>query len=324
MERSPFLILIIFALTGISCSDNKVQEMLQSPESDSSKERYAMSALQFATTDDSDFEKMREPQPGEWLHRFYERGQTFEEYVNCDPTTRTKEQSRIVLLPIGHFTEKERELLLALREFTQIFFDCPTDIADGIDLPASHFRVRNWAGRTWSQYLTTYFLEEVLPKKLPGDAICCLGITIADLYPDESWNYVFGEATVRERVGIYSLVRYFPAFWGEKETPESQIQALRRSCKTLCHEIGHMFTIAHCIFYNCGMSGSNSLAESDRRLLFFCPICLKKLQWNLKFDVLSRYEKLEKFFATNGLAEEVRWLQKRVKKIRQFAQSGGK
>lgn len=278
-----------------------------------------MRALHFAVTDDSDFEKMRQPQPGEWLHRFHEKGQTFEEYVNCEPTTRTKERSKIVLLPIGPFTEQEKEILLKLREFTHIFFDCPTEVAQGIDLPAEDFRVRNWAGRTWKQYLTGYFLHEVLPKKLPDDAICILGITMADLYPDESWNYVFGEASPRERVGIYSLVRYFGAFWGEEETPESRIQALRRSCKTLSHEIGHIFTIEHCIFYDCGMNGSNSLEESDRRPLFFCPVCLKKLQWNLKFDVLPRYEKLKEFFAKNKMTDEVQWLEKRIRKIREYA-----
>jgi archaemetzincin len=285
-------------------------------------EKFAMRALEFATTDDSDFQKMSQPQPGEWLHRFHERGQTFEEYLNCEPITRTKERSRIVLLPIGPFAENQKQLLSTLREFTQIFFDCPTEVAQGIDLPAENFRVRNWAGRTWKQYLTGYFLYEVLPKKLPDDAICCLGITMADLYAGESWNYVFGQASPRDRVGIYSLVRYFPAFWGERETPEAEIQALRRSCKTLSHEIGHIFTMEHCIFYDCGMNGSNSLEESDKRPLFFCPVCLKKLQRNLKFDVLSRYEKLKDFFAKNRMTQEAQWLDNRIRKVRQFAEKG--
>jgi archaemetzincin len=320
MERLLLLILMIFALTRISCSERKTTEISPSSEGSTSEEAFASRALHFAITDDSDFEKMRQPQPGEWLHRFHERGQTFEEYVSCEPTTRTKERSRIVILPIGPFTENQKQILSTLCEFTQIFFDCPTEIVDGIDLPNAHFRVRSWAGKTWKQYLTGYFLYEVLPKKLPSDAICCLGITMVDLYPEESWNYVFGEATPRERVGIYSLVRYFGAFWGEKETPQSQVQALRRSCKTLSHEIGHIFTMEHCISYNCGMNGSNSLEESDRRPLFFCPVCLKKLQWNLKFDVLSRYEKLKEFFAKNGMLQEAQWLDKRIRKIRHYAQ----
>jgi bacterioferritin len=38
--------------------------------------------------------------------------------------------------------------------------------------------------------------------------------------------------------------------------------SLRRSCKVLAHEIGHMFGLSHCVFFHCLMNGSNSLAES--------------------------------------------------------------
>jgi predicted Zn-dependent protease len=41
---------------------------------------------------------------------------------------------------------------------------------------------------------------------LPEDAFCLLGITMEDLYPNPSWNFVFGEAALRERVGVASRV----------------------------------------------------------------------------------------------------------------------
>jgi archaemetzincin len=55
------------------------------------------------------------------------------------------------------------------------------------------------------------------------------------------------------------------------------------------HETGHMVGLAHCIYFNCLMNGSNHLAESDRRPLHLCPVCLRKLQWSIGFDVVARY-----------------------------------
>jgi archaemetzincin len=53
-----------------------------------------------------------------------------------------------------------------------------------------------------------------LQGRLSKDAFCLLGITMEDLYSDPSWNFVFGEASFRERVGVYSFARYDPAFYG--------------------------------------------------------------------------------------------------------------
>jgi archaemetzincin len=61
---------------------------------------------------------------------------------------------------------------------------------------------------------------DLLKLRLPSDAFCILAITMEDLYPDASWNFVFGQASPRERVGVYSFARYDPAFYGEPKTRE--------------------------------------------------------------------------------------------------------
>ena len=47
---------------------------------------------------------------------------------------------------------------------------------------------------------------------VPDDAFCLSAITMTDLYPKDSWNFVFGQARLYQRVGIYSLARYMPNF----------------------------------------------------------------------------------------------------------------
>jgi archaemetzincin len=133
-----------------------------------------------------------------------------------------------------------------------------------------------------------------------------------DLYPEASWNYVFGQAWLDARVGVYSLVRFYPAFWGERETPEALLKGLKRSLATLVHETGHLFGVWHCQKYECVMNGCNSLDESDRRPIHLCPECLKKFRWNLGFNVAERYEGLRKFYAAHGMTAEADWVARRL------------
>jgi len=69
---------------------------------------------------------------------------------------------------------------------------------------------------------------------------------------------------------------------------------LYRACKVMTHEIGHMFGIRHCIYYECGMNGSNHIMECQNGPLYFCPICFRKLQFAIGFDAMERYKALIK------------------------------
>jgi archaemetzincin len=88
---------------------------------------------------------------------------------------------------------------------------------------------------------------------------------------------------------------------------------LRRSCKVLAHEVAHMFGIAHCVFFNCLMNGSNHLAESDARPLHPCPVDLRKLQHSVGFDPEARYRRLLDFGRKVGFDDEPAWLEQRLR-----------
>jgi archaemetzincin len=64
------------------------------------------------------------------------------------------------------------------------------------------------------------------------------------------------------------------------------------------------------------MNGSNHLQESDRRPLHLCPVCLRKLQFGVGFDVVKRYQDLAQFDEQAGLEDEAKWLVRLVEKIR--------
>ena len=184
-----------------------------------------------------------------------------------------------------------------------------------VSISGSKFRTRLNPISKRPQILTGDVLE-FLKGTLLDDAFCLLAITMEDLYPHPSWNFVFGQASARDHVGVFSFARYDPVFYGERPGKDYQKVLLRRSCRVLVHEVAHMFSLGHCIFFSCVLNGSNHLEESDARPLSLCPVCLRKLQFSIGFHVVDRYEKLFNFYQEFGFEDEVGWMSKRLKGIK--------
>src|SRR3954462_16014098 len=85
---------------------------------------------------------------------------------------------------------------------------------------------------------------------------------------------------------------------------------LNRLLKTATHEIGHMFTIPHCIHAECLMNGANQLAELDGQPNALCSVCLAKLSWNLDFNNVRRIKKMISFCKRHKLDSDAVILQK--------------
>ena len=275
-------------------------------------------ALQRAFTPDHDFQPVPVPGPQDWLAVHREPGQTFDDFRRSQPNRPDTRRRIIYLQPLGDFRAQQSPSLEMLRQYAAEFFQMEVKALAPISISASGVtsRTNSMTGRR--QVLTGDVLHW-LQGKLPGDAFCLLGITMEDLYPEPSWNFVFGQASLNERVGVYSFARYDPAFYGEPRGKDHPALLLRRSMKVLTHETGHMFGLTHCVYFNCVMNGSNHLQESDRRPLHLCPVCLRKLQFSVGFDVVKRYEALAQFDRQAGLEDEATWVDRRLEKIRPSA-----
>jgi len=268
--------------------------------------------LRLALDPGSDFEPIPVPKPGDWLAEHHEPGQSFDDFVRAIPIRPDHIRNRIYLQPLGEFPENRSPQIKTLKEYAAAYFGMKTEILSPLDMRGSDFRTRMNPLSKNKQILTTDVLIR-LKKELPLDAFCVLAITMADLYPHPSWNFVFGQASSRDRVGVFSFARYDPTFYGESRGKGYHEILLRRSCRVLAHEMAHMFTLAHCIFFRCVMNGSNHLQESDSRPLHLCPVCLRKLQFSIGFHVKDRYEKLFNFYTKAGFEDEARWTSKRLK-----------
>jgi len=282
----------------------------------------ASETLRKALEPGGDFTAIPHPKPGDWLAVHRETGQTFEQFVKSKPNRPDKIRSKIYLQPLGEFgftqsgdpPTNQIPLVESLKEYAGAFFDMQVEVLPRLTLSGQAITTRINSLTRNRQILTGDVLT-ILKGKLPADAFCVLAITMEDLYPDPSWNFVFGQASLRTRVGVYSFARYDPAFYGNKRTKDYQKILLRRSCKVLVHETGHMFGLTHCIYFKCVLNGSNHLKESDSRPMHLCPVCLRKLQHSIGFDVISRYTKLFRFYRKLELDDEARWIANRLEYI---------
>jgi archaemetzincin len=270
--------------------------------------------LRQALTPDGDFEPIPNPGPSDWLANHREDGQTFDEYVRSHPNRPEQTRSKIYLQPLGEFPAAESPSLDRLRQFAAAFFMMDVRVLPALSLADAPMTRRRNLSTGKAQLLTGDILA-LLKRKLPDDAFALLGIAMTDSYPEESWNFVFGQASLRDRVGAYSFARYDPRFYGDQLPEDWRTLMLRRSCKVLAHETAHMFGIQHCVYYQCLMNGSNHLAESDARPMHLCPVDLRKLQESIGFDAMERYRRLRQFCAEAALTDQARWLARRLDHI---------
>lgn len=242
------------------------------------------------------------PREGEWRYEHHEGGQTFEQYRNRKPPKFTDSADVIYLKPLGQFSDLQLKVLEQTREYVEIFFQKKTLLQE----PVSGKLIPEWAWR-WNQEgfeqaYAPYILDTILKGKIPANGIALMAFSEKDLYPSGDWNFVFGIASYKDRVGVSSIFRL-----EDQHLDSSNIQkTLSRLIKITSHEIGHMFSLMHCTYAECVMNGSNHLGETDATPVRACSECQKKLLWCLRYNNDKRAAALSAFFREKGFEEELK------------------
>ena len=257
-------------------------------------------------------EKKKPSQPGDWLERFPEGGQTFRQYVQARGRTPLKDEYQTIYVqPLGEFDETQQRLVEQTVEFMGHFFGMPVQSLEARplgDIPETARRMRH----DEEQVLSTWIMHDILKPQRPDDAVAVIGLVTCDLWPGDL-NWVFGQASLRDRVGVWSLHRN-----GDPHESEAAYRlCLRRTLKTAVHETGHMLGIPHCSAYECCMNGSRSREESDRQPLEFCPECQPKIWWTCGTDAIKRCQALAAFATKNGLTDEATVWKRQLELIEQ-------
>jgi archaemetzincin len=244
------------------------------------------------------FKLMGKPKAYDWLGSHNEPGQTFEEYINSNPTLPTPERRKFYVLPLGTFTPQQQKIITITAGYLEAFYDLPMQLMprQNLQRPASSNDSRTNRLLKVFQIRAGYILDKILAPALPKDAAALIAFTVEDLYPDESMNYVFGQASLENRVAVWSLARL--------DDNANYDIFLRRTLKIAAHETGHMFSMRHCTKYECVMGGTNYLGETDSRPIDACPECMAKICWLSNISPKVRYDRLAAFCRKNGLTKE--------------------
>lgn len=257
------------------------------------------------------FKVLGKPRPGDWLESHEEIGQSFNQYAQ----SRSRPQlprpgcEGLLLCPFGQSFAGPlgASVMAQLQKYCAAFF--PGIKVEWLPKVLNLKDVRrreNDSGH--KQYLIGDMFQilnshkDVVSKR---NAYCRLGVTLEDIYPGDEWNYVFGQARLLERVGVFSFARHSPVFYSgvhalDAKLSQDQEQKWMMSCfKTMVHETGHMLGMKHCIYFKCLMNGSNGPSESAGSA-FFCPVCMHKLihalaaVWRASLPAIdSRYAEIQ-------------------------------
>ena len=321
VKRSPFksLATILFTLYAAQIAMAEPENPQVLPSADSAvgalDDLPAHPVRAFEIT--GHFDPLPPPGPGDWLAEHPEPGQTVAQSLRARPNRPDARRQKLYLVPLGAFPPHRSPAINRLREFATAFFSLDVTLLPPLDLDTAAIEGRR-NPHTGQLQLDARAVLRLLRRRLPADAFALLGITMVDLYPDPTWNFVFGLASPSDHVGVFSFARYDPGFYGETASQNAEDLLLQRSCKVLAHEISHMFGIAHCVFFNCLMKGSNHLAESDARPLHLCPVDQRKLQHSTGFEPATRYRQLLDFSRRVGFDEDSAWLEKRLRYVERF------
>ncbi|XP_072034023.1 archaemetzincin-2-like [Amphiura filiformis] len=148
-----------------------------------------------------------------------------------------------------------------------------------------------------------------------------LGLTWTDLYPKEELNFVLGEASSGSKCAVLGFGRYEPMTFKEGDEVELMMDGalLWQLLRVASHETTHLFGIKHCMFFSCAMNESKSVKAALDQPLFLCPVCLRKLQKFLGFDIRKRYSDLlelctavQNSYPSPQLNQSVEWLKRCV------------
>jgi archaemetzincin len=250
------------------------------------------------------FPKKRPPKAFDWLASHKETGQTFAEYRKTSRSKIANLYSTLRVVPIGPMSGAHEEVLRIIVEVLKPFFGLALTVDSTLSLdkvPANAKRVPFDDAKL--QLLTTHLLETALPRYRRETDAAVLGITSVDLWAGPGWNFVFGQGSLTERVGVWSMARS-----GDPDADaERRHTCILRTLKTAAHETGHMFGIKHCTAYECGMNGSNNNFERDDQPVEFCPECQAKLWWTCDLDPVKRSAALSKVAQAHGLTALSTW-----------------
>ncbi|CAF1477458.1 unnamed protein product [Adineta steineri] len=279
--------------------------------------------MALTTRTDESFDPIKTSESSDWLTQHVEEGQTMSSFLRSSlGGVSYGDLKTIFLQPVGSFDHQRAPSLDVIVKFTRTFFlGCYVELLPMIDFTGDMpHRQNSFTDRI--QYHTDGFykhLARIRHQRNPERKFLYLAVTMADIYPKEEWSFLYGQANIMEGLGVYAFARLDSLFPMDPQqsnhipiTIADRTLILRRSLKILRHEILHLYSLDHCIYYSCLMNGVNTRTELDQHPLHICPVCLHKFYSILRFVIYEMYNKFANLCEHNDLEDERIWYRKRL------------
>ncbi len=246
--------------------------------------------------------------PGDWRFEHPETDQTYKEYKQKQSRKYSDTINTIYICLIGDFSKKDHIMIDELKSFMNLFYALNIQITDTLDASILPDKAKRYHLGS-EQWNSKYILYDILEPRLPADALAYIALTSNDLFPNDKWNFVFGQASPTHKVGVAS------SYWFKTNTnSESAFNfTLKRILRTAIHETNHIFGLKHCSKFSCLMNGSNSLAEADKKPLWLCPICLAKLCWFTQNNLQEQFDSIAIFIKNHQYNTEYQYYNNAIK-----------
>jgi len=263
------------------------------------------------------FPLLKDPKPGDWLYGVKETPQTFLHYKRMYHKKKLKNQlkkGKIYLLPIGLWDYP----LEILCELLNRYYYMETVVTPAMEIVETSDNIvklvlKNYeftiecekTDKTFQTKDLRHMLKSLLKSEYT-DASFLVALTDKAITSDD--GELFGEADSHRFVCTIGLHRF---------KHESYDKLLWYTSSTIVHEIGHLFGLDHCVYYECVMEGTNTFDEFDRQPLYLCPVCLHKMCHAMNFDVMRRYVGLLEFYSKHEcFRKEKEWVERRLEQIK--------
>ena len=155
--------------------------------------------------DPAAFEELAAPVPGDWPAEHEESGQSYTWWLASERRVPRAETRVIALQPVGAPAVD----LAMVASVAEAWFGLPVRLEEAVSAEATGVpgRVHPTQGQ---QQLRSPDLLQWLSGGLTEEVFARVGVVELDLYPGEDWNFVFGQATYAEGVGVWSVARLDP------------------------------------------------------------------------------------------------------------------
>lgn len=236
------------------------------------------------------------------------------DFINSNPNMVDSTRKVVYLLPFGNMKPEVEKLIQSEVEYLKAFLQLEVKILDRIPydsikkmtsiqtrmVPNSDFeyysKMKGGTPTLTEQIQATSFIDAVMKKNKPKDAVAVLGITEHDIY-NPKYNYLFGISELKDGVGLVSTFRLID--YGQETKYNIR--------KVVSKQIVNMFSIPNVKDFKCVMNFHNNIDEQYQGKFDLSPRALEKLKYAIGFDYSKRFDDLAKFWTKEKNKEEAKY-----------------